>query len=252
VATYGCESQTLIQEDEQRIRAFEMKGLRRIMRVCLKFVADASVEIPKDGKSDDENDKKKSVAVTEWTKESCAQACVDKGAGNYERFEKDLCFCSQSGSTQTLTVNNEVSKDQNDDDSSKTSTDVNSKASCESSGGTWEVSQVSHLVDLSDVTKQSIREQCRGTNAQCGKGDVSKLLGKGSAGTELTAELVLAFESSALKRGIPDRNAWRKNYLGKQCFDVLQACVNKLNVKERVVENFGQCIGKKVALDSSG
>ena len=33
VATYGCESWTLKKDDEQRINAFEMKGLRRILRV---------------------------------------------------------------------------------------------------------------------------------------------------------------------------------------------------------------------------
>jgi hypothetical protein len=36
VATYGCESWALRTEDEQRIRAFEMKGLARIMRVSWK------------------------------------------------------------------------------------------------------------------------------------------------------------------------------------------------------------------------
>ena len=33
VATYGCESWTLKKSDEDRVRAFEMKGLRRILRV---------------------------------------------------------------------------------------------------------------------------------------------------------------------------------------------------------------------------
>jgi len=33
VATYGCESWTLRQNDETRVEAFEMKGLRKILRV---------------------------------------------------------------------------------------------------------------------------------------------------------------------------------------------------------------------------
>ena len=33
VATYGCESWTLRKNEEARLDAFEMKGLRRILRV---------------------------------------------------------------------------------------------------------------------------------------------------------------------------------------------------------------------------
>jgi hypothetical protein len=33
VATYGCESWTVRQDEEARINAFEMKGLRKILRV---------------------------------------------------------------------------------------------------------------------------------------------------------------------------------------------------------------------------
>jgi hypothetical protein len=33
VATYGCESWTIKKEDEKRIRAFEMKRFREILRI---------------------------------------------------------------------------------------------------------------------------------------------------------------------------------------------------------------------------
>ena len=33
IATYGCESWTIKKEDDDRIKAFEMKGLRRILRI---------------------------------------------------------------------------------------------------------------------------------------------------------------------------------------------------------------------------
>jgi len=33
VATYGCESWTLRKNEETRLEAFEMKGLRKILRV---------------------------------------------------------------------------------------------------------------------------------------------------------------------------------------------------------------------------
>ena len=35
VATYGCESWTLRTNEETRLDAFEMKGLRKILRVSL-------------------------------------------------------------------------------------------------------------------------------------------------------------------------------------------------------------------------
>jgi len=35
VATYGCESWTLRKNEETRLDAFEMKGLRKILRVLL-------------------------------------------------------------------------------------------------------------------------------------------------------------------------------------------------------------------------
>ena len=36
VATYGCESWTLRKNEETRLDAFEMKGLRKIMRLSWK------------------------------------------------------------------------------------------------------------------------------------------------------------------------------------------------------------------------